>query len=105
MDTFLHEVEHDFGGMTYAGIARNFNPGWEGWVHIDENNEQKAKELVRGFYLENYWNACSLSSIEDLDKQETIYDAAVNMGVKVASKLVQICCGSKVDGVIGTKNS
>lgn len=28
----LHTVAGDRGGMTYAGIARNFHPNWPGWA-------------------------------------------------------------------------
>ena len=28
----LHSAEGDRGGMTYAGIARNFHPTWPGWA-------------------------------------------------------------------------
>ena len=32
----LHEVPGDTGGMTYAGIARNKNPQWNGWALVDK---------------------------------------------------------------------
>ena len=33
----LHKVSGDRGGQTYAGIARNFYPDWDGWDLIDRN--------------------------------------------------------------------
>lgn len=50
----LHTVAGDRGGMTYAGIARNFHPGWPGWRVIDQGETPPA-ELVRQFYRSNFW--------------------------------------------------
>ena len=44
----LHSVEGDRGGMTYAGIARNFHPNWPGWAAIDAGDIPDT-ELVRQF--------------------------------------------------------
>ncbi len=40
----LHEVQGDRGGQTYAGIARKMNPKWEGWQHIDYQEDCIQKE-------------------------------------------------------------
>ena len=100
----LHEVAGDIGGQTYAGIARKFNSGWEGWKHIDSGDMDAAKASVMKLYLDKYWKVCRIGEIDDLDKQETIYDCAVNMGPRRASSIAQACSGAKVDGWIGPKS-
>lgn len=104
----LHETQGDRGGMTYAGIARRFHPDWPGWSHIDAGSEPPA-ELVRSFYRERFWERIRGDEITSQAIAETIYDFAVNAGVKTASILAQVVA-SKItgetltpDGVIGPK--
>ena len=35
----LHKVSGDRGGQTYAGIARNFYPDWDGWSRKKSENQ------------------------------------------------------------------
>lgn len=98
----LHNVPGDRGGMTYAGIARRFHPNWPGWAHIDAGSEPPA-ELVRTFYREKFWERIRGDEITSQVVAETIYDFAVNAGVRTASILAQAVLGTTPDGVIGPK--
>lgn len=114
----------DKGGETYKGIARNFWPLWAGWVVIDQYKESsqfpkniKDSEVdpyVQKFYLDNFWNKLSLSSIKDQNVAEEVFDTAVNMGSTTAVKILQEACNLlnnrgklyeelEIDGKIGSK--
>lgn len=98
----LHTVEGDTGGMTYAGIARNPNPQWPGWAVIDRGGTP-ASDLVRDFYRANYWNPVGGDQLPDAIAS-SLFDFAVNAGVKVACKLAQVVAGVTPDGVMGAKS-
>lgn len=87
----LHEVEGDRGGQTYAGIARKFHPDWVGWKYIDDGNvsSQKIKSIVKSYYEENFWVSIAGYHINNHAVAESIFDFAVNAGVKTASRLAQ----------------
>ena len=54
---YLHTIEGDTGGMTYAGIARNKWPDWEGWDKIDVKEfDSELTALVRVFFKQNFWD-------------------------------------------------
>ena len=98
----LHTVEGDSGGMTYAGIARNYHPSWEGWKLIDNNNmSSDLIGMVEKFYLVNFWDRIKCSEIDSQIVANSIFDFAVNAGTGITSKLAQIVVGSTPDGVIG----
>lgn len=99
----LHTVEHDTGGMTYAGIARNKNPQWSGWIIIDQGGTPQA-DLVRGFYRSNFWNPLRLDEVTDQRVASSLFDFAVNAGSGTASKLAQIVVGTTPDGRVGPKS-
>lgn len=117
----------DTGGMTYKGIARNFNPKWSGWAVVDavkpttSSTEQLNRILganvglqtsVRAFYKTNYWDVNRLDGIESQVLGEKLFDIGVNMGVGRASRMLQEALNLTnsngraypdiaVDGVIG----
>lgn len=97
----LHTVEGDRGGMTYAGIARNMNPKWPGWVLID-NGDQVPAQMVRDFYRASYWNPIQGDRINSQAVAQAIFDFHVNAGA-VARKLVQLVIGATPDGAFGDK--
>ncbi len=117
----LHRIKGDRGGLTYAGIARNFHPNWPGWNIIDlvlmltEDNQysshikidldiaenEKLNEYVRTFYNTTFWNRMKGDDIINQKVAESVFDFSVNTGIKVCSKLVQLVVGSTPDGVIG----
>ncbi|MDY6884088.1 MAG: glycosyl hydrolase 108 family protein, partial [Pseudomonadota bacterium] len=98
----LHKIKHDRGGSTYAGIARNFWPTWEGWKHLDKG-EKPPKSLVKAFYKTHFWDKIKGDALHE-EVAETIFDFAVNAGVKTASKLAQNTVGATVDGFIGRQS-
>lgn len=102
----LHEVAGDTGGMTYAGIARNKNPDWPGWKHIDRGDVPPT-EMVRKFYLTGYWVPIRGDELR-YDIAASIFDFAVNSSAPgrpvTAVKLAQQVAGVEPDGVIGPKS-
>lgn len=98
----LHNVKHDRGGQTYAGIARNAWPKWPGWSYIDASDTPPA-EMVRGFYRSNFWTPLRLDEVQSQDAARTLFDFAVNAGAGTATKLAQIVVGTTPDGKIGPK--
>jgi len=98
----LHNDPVDRGGMTYAGISRKHWPNWEGWAELDAGREPDA-ETVRDFYRINFWQATQGDAINDQRIAMTIFDFAVNAGVRTAAILAQTVVGSTPDGKIGPK--
>lgn len=92
----------DKGGETYKGIARNFWPLWTGWALIDQYKESatfpkniKDADMdihVQRFYKDNFWDKLSLTSINDQDIAEEVFDTAVNMGTATAVRMLQRAC-------------
>lgn len=102
----LHTVEGDRGGMTYAGIARNMNPTWEGWAYIDRG-ETPPTALVRDWYREAFWAPLRGDDILDQRIASSIFNFAVNTSAayrpKLAIKLVQAAIGVTPDGSVGER--
>jgi hypothetical protein len=99
----LTNIPGDRGGQTYAGIARKPNPDWAGWQFIDRKDFGSATPLVREFYKFNFWDRVRGDDITNQAIAETIFNFAVNTGVRVASKLAQLIVGTTPDGAIGPK--
>ncbi|MCF8019834.1 MAG: hypothetical protein K9L62_10525 [Vallitaleaceae bacterium] len=83
---------NDAGGETYRGIARRYNPHWEGWNLIDDDkpdiNHDELDSYVRKFYEERYWDVNLLDEFPQIIANE-IFDTGVNMGVGRAAKFLQ----------------
>lgn len=100
----LHEVPGDRGGMTYAGIARNKWPDWPGWAKIDAKVfDSKLTQMVREFYLANFWNPISGDDIKSQAVAYQIFAFGVNAGIALACKMAQAIVGVSADGHIGPK--
>lgn len=82
----------DNGGETYRGIARQYNPKWEGWSIIDrmkdkypavfknELDESGAlQELVSEFYYVNYWSKFKGDELPYIVAEELL-EQSVNLG-------------------------
>lgn len=104
----------DTGGMTYAGVARKWNPNWSGWQIIDlalkdypelENPFTKKpttlKELneklnsndklwlaVYDFYYRKYFKKVGADRVYD-NLAVILFDISVLQGVKRATKSLQ----------------
>ena len=98
----LHTVAGDRGGMTYAGIARNFLPSWQGGKVIDQGETPPA-ELVRQFYRSNFWAPLRLDEVEHQEVAGNLFDFGVNAGRGTAAKLAQLVVGVTPDGKVGAK--
>ena len=98
----LHTVKDDRGGATYAGIARNFHPSWQGWKVIDQGETPPA-DLVRQFYRSQFWHPLRLDEVTHQDVAGNIFDFGVNAGISTAAKLAQLVAGTTPDGRIGAK--
>lgn len=99
----LHQVAGDRGGQTYAGIARNFHSQWPGWQLIDKGqlDDPQLTALVREFYQQGFWNRIRGDEIGKQSIADSIFDFAVNAGVRTASKLAQLVVEATPDGHIG----
>lgn len=102
----LHNVPGDRGGQTYAGIARNFNPDWEGWEFIDRR-ETPPTPMVRNWYHTNYWLPIMGDHIVSQKIATSIFSFAVNSSApkrpSVAIKLAQLVVGATPDGEFGQR--
>lgn len=108
----------DHGGMTYAGIARNFWPQWGGWAAIDRiiktygNNphtvdlwaskDNVLQSQISLFYKQNFWDVNKLDLFKDQQVANSVYDFGVNSGTKKAAKTLQAVLMITQDGVIGS---
>lgn len=121
----------DRGGETYAGIARNFFPGWPGWPVIDRWKRSvgtrasalnralatvpELREMVEDWYRAEWWDRLGLTALPQALAGE-IFEQAVNLGKGGCGKKVQIVCNAynyagggqlfadlAVDGAIGPK--
>ena len=90
----------DFGGETYRGISRVYNPSWPGWSLIDQEKENfdfpsnlekidALNELVEDFYKDRYWNVNRLDEFPQIIAEE-LFDTGINMGINKAAKFLQI---------------
>ncbi|MDP2751757.1 MAG: glycosyl hydrolase 108 family protein [Rhodocyclaceae bacterium] len=98
----LTHISGDRGGQTYAGIARNAWAKWEGWSAIDRG-ETPSADLVRSFYREHFWSALQGDALVSAPVAQTLFDFAVNAGVRTAVILAQTVVGVTPDGNLGPK--
>jgi len=98
----------DSGGETVLGISRNNWPKWEGWAIVDTLSapkematHPKLQNLVQSFYLNNFWNTIKGDQINSQIIASSVFDFAVNSGVKTSVKLAQETVGVTADGIIG----
>ncbi len=88
---------NDPGGATKYGISQRAYPN----IDIKNLTEQQAREI----YKRDYWDRIRGDEIEDQLIAENIFDTAVNMGVRTASRLAQLAADIDiVDGIIGSKS-
>lgn len=123
----------DRGGETYAGIARNFFPNWQGWKIVDQQKKTvsatasqmtkalaqipELQKLVSDWYKKEWWDRLGLASMPQKLADE-IFEQTVNLGKAGCGKKVQTICNAYnyaspsgtpyftdlvVDGAIGPK--
>lgn len=117
--TLTHEGEYvndpvDLGKETYRGISRANHANWKGWPVIDRyktqpnfpfnlaNNTDLDKQ-VELFYLYEFWLPLKGDLIANQINADSIFDFAVNAGIKTSVQLAQSIVGTKVDGLVGDK--
>lgn len=104
----------DKGGETYLGIARNFNPEWQGWAIIDEYKakngvpkwnstipDDRLPALAKALTKVKYWDALKCDLYTSQSVAEYVMDFGYNSGIKTAAKALQRVIGVNADGVIG----
>lgn len=121
----------DRGGETYAGIARNFFPGWKGWAIVDAAKARVARSrltielsknaelqaYVAEWYRVEWWTRLGLEVLPQ-DLANEIFEQSVNLGKAGCGKKLQLICNAYnyskntkqalfndlvVDGAIGPK--
>jgi lysozyme family protein len=93
------EIQGDSGGATKYGISQKAYPR----LDIRSLTEQQARDI----YRRDYWDRIGGDRITDQVIAESIFDAAVNNGVRTASRLAQLAAGvdeAQADGVIGNQS-
>ncbi len=109
---------------TYMGVDRSQNPDWSGWPIIDQINaanpgasvstldslfseNQALQTSVQQFYEAGYWSPCQLTTINDQQTANAMFDCAVNPCIISMSRVAQMACNTvqhnavTVDGQIG----
>ena len=85
--------KNDRGGETNFGISKRAYPD----VDIKTLTVADAKEI----YKRDYWDRLRADEIKSQAVASELFDTAVNMGVRTASKLIQACLDVHPDGFIG----
>lgn len=87
----------DKGGITKYGISQRAYPD----VDIYNLTEHQARVL----YKRDYWDCIRADEILSQRIAETMFDAAVNMGVRIASQIAQKSAEIlPADGIIGSQS-
>ena len=105
----------DPGGETYKGIARKIWSKWDGWVVIDLQKKNQGfpkgldsdvglQEKVEHFYQVEFWDKVMGDKITNDEVATSIFDFAVNAGVKVSSILAQQVVEATADGTFGDQS-
>ena len=105
------DVSGDPGGETYAGIARNFFPSWEGWAVIDAAKSHSSysrgalafsrhlaalpglSDMVSGWYRREWWDRMGLARFPQSVADE-IFEQSINLGRGGAGRYLQRLCNS-----------
>jgi lysozyme family protein len=94
-------LDGDTGGETYAGIARNYNPTWEGWPTIDAEKRRRGvsklkqnesisvlQSKVESFYKNSLWTPNGIGRLKSQDIANIVFDLLVNSGAGRVLSLV-----------------
>jgi len=96
--TLIHEGGYvndpdDAGGETNFGISKRSYPN----VDIKNLTLAGAKDI----YRRDYWERLRADEITHQQVADELFDTAVNMGVRTATKLIQMALDVHPDGVLG----
>lgn len=91
----------DLGGETFVGISRRWNPGWHGWILIDQQKDKPGfpnslntipalAQMVYSFYKTEYWDRLNGNAIPSQRIANELFDTAVNLSCLGAVRFLQI---------------
>lgn len=83
---------HDPGGLTRFGVSQRAYP--------DLDIASLTLDQARVIYRRDFWDALRLDEIPERIA-ETVFDFAVNSGVKTAARALQRAIGVEDDGMVG----
>ncbi len=86
----------DKGGETKFGISKRAYPD----VDIKNLTINGAKTI----YKRDYWDKIKADDINSQAVANDLFDTAVNMGARTASKILQGCANTHPDGYIGANS-
>lgn len=106
--------QSDKGGETYLGIARNYNPTWEGWKLVDEYKaknglpkwnskipDARIDKLAKDHSKKVYWDKLKLDEVKNQSLAEFMMDYGFNSGLATPVKAAQGYLSIKQDGQVG----
>jgi lysozyme family protein len=94
----------DPGGATMKGITIGTYRDWKRNPHITKEQLRAISDSeVYDIYRQQYWNKIDGDYLPS-GVDYAVFDAAVNMGVGRATKLIQEAVGVTADGVLGPKS-
>jgi len=118
-------ITGDSGGETYRGIARNYNPNWEGWKVIDGIKPLKYNQVIQSLepmVNDFYWNLFITNGFHNFNSTKVAlacFDYKVNGGFsytklstiikasfgKTANTIstIQAACNALPDTTLATK--
>ena len=82
----------DPGGETKYGISKRAYP--------NENIKELSFDRARALYKKDYWEKARCEELNE-EIRYIHFDTAVNMGIRVSTKLLQKAAGLKDDGIFG----
>lgn len=101
---YVHDPEDPGGetklGITKATLMQAYAKNIVKYTDIKRLTEEEAKKI----YYELYWKPAHCDEIPS-HLRLLHFDTAVNMGVKMAIKLLQTAAGAKPDGVWGPETA
>lgn len=86
---------NDRGGETNFGISKRAYP--------DVDIKNLTVDAAKAIYKRDYWDKVRADDIQSGHIAYEIFDTAVNMGNRTASKIAQMVCEAHPDGFIGEK--
>ena len=94
----------DAGGATMKGITLSVYREWKRNQYITKEQLKEVSDSdVYNLYKQLYWDKINADNLP-AGVDYAVFDAAVNLGVARATKLIQEAVGVTTDGVLGLKS-
>lgn len=100
----VHYDPDDPGGRTAFGISHRFNPQWEGWELLQDNDyDERAVGDAAILFYEKLYERCGAKLLPS-HARYPFFDAVVNLGQVRAVEVLQMALNSyaQVDGWVET---